>query len=243
MIRGEISKRLDHDPDFQWRGENVTRIENLSDIVFALSLGMIVSTSAPPSTFDQLSQHLLGIFPVAAAFAILLILWNAHFVYFRRYGLADGRTVFLNACLLLVVLFLAYPLRFIFDALFGAILMMFGSEELLMSKGFDGNASAIMMLYYVIGYASACFLIGALYANAYRKRDMLGLDKTEILLTKMSINSFRVQVCCAVLVGACAMWTPLGPFAGFLLFLSLPLTRFANAKHKKAVQNKRYIAT
>ena len=38
MIRGEIARHLDHDPHFQWRGESVTRIENLSDIVLILAV-------------------------------------------------------------------------------------------------------------------------------------------------------------------------------------------------------------
>ena len=112
MLRETIAQRLDHDPLFKWRGDHVTRIENLSDIVFALALGMLVSATSPPTNFSELGAHLLNIIPVAAGFGLLLNLWNAHFVYFRRYGLADGQTIFLNACLLLVVLFLAYPLRF-----------------------------------------------------------------------------------------------------------------------------------
>ena len=58
MLRGELIKSdglgLDNDPNFRWRGQAVTRIENLSDIVFALALGMLITTADPLRTFDDL---------------------------------------------------------------------------------------------------------------------------------------------------------------------------------------------
>ena len=92
-MRDTVAKHLDHDPDFEWRGQTVTRIENLSDIVFALALGMLLLTGTPPQTFAQLIQFLISIIPVAAGFFILFTIWNAHFVFFRRYGLADNQIV------------------------------------------------------------------------------------------------------------------------------------------------------
>lgn len=128
-IRESLTAHLDHDPLFVWRGQTVTRIENLSDIVFALALGMLVSSSSAPQTFSDLQQFLISIIPVTAAFAVLLSIWNRHFVFFRRYGLADGRVIFLNACMLFVVLFLAYPLRFAFDSFFAYVLAMLGNFD------------------------------------------------------------------------------------------------------------------
>ena len=55
-MRTELAKHLDHDPHFEWRGQSVTRLENLSDIVFALALGMLLLTGAPPATFDELIE-------------------------------------------------------------------------------------------------------------------------------------------------------------------------------------------
>ena len=106
-MRTEIAKHLDHDPNFEWRGQTVTRIENLSDIVFALALGMLLLTGTPPQTFSELITFLINIVPVAAGFLILFMIWNAHFVFFRRYGIADNTVVLLNALLLLMVLFFA----------------------------------------------------------------------------------------------------------------------------------------
>ena len=99
MLRGAIGKPLDHDPNFRWRGEAVTRIENLSDIAFALALGMIISGSSVPQTFAELREFLFFLVPTAAAFAIILQIWMVHYTFFRRYGVADKRIIVLNAAL------------------------------------------------------------------------------------------------------------------------------------------------
>ena len=109
MIRAAV-KNLDHDPEFVWRGKDVTRLENLSDIVFALAFGMIVSASSIPQNLQGLNEFLLGSPPVILAFIIMTQFWNQHFVFFRRYGLADRRIVLLNNLLLLSILLIKLPI-------------------------------------------------------------------------------------------------------------------------------------
>ncbi|MEO1041606.1 MAG: hypothetical protein AAFX52_04885, partial [Pseudomonadota bacterium] len=70
MLRDGLTAQRDHDPHFRWRGEEVTRVENLSDIVFALSVGMLVSSTDVPRSFDEVQQFLIGIVPVTAGFAV-----------------------------------------------------------------------------------------------------------------------------------------------------------------------------
>lgn len=74
MIRDVAVQHIDHDPDFNWRGKDVTRLENLSDIVFALAFGMIASASAAPATFSALNKYLYGAPPVILAFIIMVFL-------------------------------------------------------------------------------------------------------------------------------------------------------------------------
>jgi transmembrane protein TMEM174 (potassium channel) len=236
MIRETISKRLDHDPLFIWRGENVTRVENLSDIVFALALGILVSATLPPTTFSELGDHLLNIMPVAAGFALLLNLWNAHFIYFRRYGLADDQIIFLNACLLLVVLFLAYPLRFIFDSLFAYVLAVFGQPQRLEKMEIGSRESGILMAYFAVGYAVAYLLVSQLYAHALRRADMLALDETERMITKRTIWTFRALVLCSIIVFVSALFTPLHAFSGFFLFLIYPMSFLVNRIFKLPIE-------
>ncbi len=222
-MRQNLTKHLDHDPDFEWRGQNVTRIENLSDIVFALALGMLLLTGTPPQTYGQLLTFLTNIIPVTAGFAILFMIWNAHFVFFRRYGLADNKIVFLNSILLLAVLFVAYPLRFIFDSLFGYIIgSMTGDWARLMDADMDFRNSAKSMAIFASGYAAIYLVISMMYAHALTKHNMIGLSSRERALTKQSLWQFRGEVLIALTVAFFAFFTPLGPFAGALMGLNWP---------------------
>eukprot|EP00903_Cladosiphon_okamuranus_P002805 g2803.t1 len=222
-MRNEIAKHLDHDPDFEWRGQNVTRIENLSDIVFALALGMMLFGGPPPQTFSELVHFLVSIIPVTASFIILFMMWNAHFVFFRRYALADNTIVLINSALLLMVLFTAYPLRFIFDSFFWYIIgSATGNYEQLLETEMDIRNSARSMAFFGAGYAVIYTLFSFMYAHAVKKADLVGLSQHEILLTRQTVWIFRGEVAIAIAMIIAALFTPLGPFAGSLMFLNWP---------------------
>ncbi|MEO1189604.1 MAG: TMEM175 family protein [Pseudomonadota bacterium] len=222
-MRGEIAKHLDHDPDFEWRGQSVTRIENLSDIVFALALGMMLFGGPPPQTFSELIHFLISIIPVTASFVILLMMWNAHFVFFRRYALADNTIVLLNSALLLMVLFTAYPLRFIFDSLFWYVIgSAIGDYTQLMSTEMDWLNSGRSMAIFGAGYAVIYMLLSFMYGHAVRKANQIGLSEREVLITRQTVWIYRGEVVIALLLIYAALFTPMGPFAGSLMFLNWP---------------------
>lgn len=222
-MRNEIAKHLDHDPDFEWRGQSVTRIENLSDIVFALALGMMLFGGPPPQTFSQLVHFLISIIPVTASFVILLMMWNAHFVFFRRYALADNRIVLINSALLLMVLFTAYPLRFIFDSFFWYVIgSATGDYTQLLETEMDLQNSARSMAIFGGGYAVIYTLLSFMYAHAVHKADSIGLSDKEVLITRQTVWIFRGEVAIAILLIFAALFTPMGPFAGALMFLNWP---------------------
>lgn len=232
-MRNTVAKYLDHDPHFEWRGQNVTRLENLSDIVFALALGMLLLTDAPPSTYSELIEFLINIVPVSAAFAILFLIWNAHFTFFRRYGLADAKIVFLNSILLLLVLFVAYPLRFIFDSLFGYVIYQFTADATrLMESDMDITNSARGVAIFNAGYAVIILLTSLMYQHASSKADMLGLSEDERQLTRRTMWMYRGEMLVAAATALLAITTPLGPFAGGLLILNWPNALFWKRKFK-----------
>ena len=238
-MRSEIAKHLDHDPDFEWRGQSVTRIENLSDIVFALALGMMLFGGAPPQTFSELVHFLISIIPVTASFVILFMIWNAHFVFFRRYALADNVVVLINSALLLMVLFTAYPLRFIFDSFFWYVIgSTTGDYSQLLETEMDITNSARSMAFFGAGYAVIYTLMSFMYAHAVRKADVVGLSDKEILLTRQTVWIFRGEVAIAILLVFAALFTPMGPFAGALMFLNWPNAYLKDFAAKKFHQKK-----
>src|SRR6185295_16751485 len=104
------------------RNREVTRLEGFSDAVFGFALTLLVVSLETPKDFSQLTNLVRGLVPFAAMFAMVCWIWYEHNLFFRRYGLQDTWTVFLNSVLLFVVLFYVYPLRFLTMALLGPLL-------------------------------------------------------------------------------------------------------------------------
>src|SRR5215472_14716603 len=99
---------------FRWRAGEITRLEAFCDVVFGFALTLLVVSLEVPRNYAQLMAAIRGFVPFAICFAQLVLIWRAHYIFSRRYGLEDNYTVFLNVMLLFVVLFYVYPLKFVF---------------------------------------------------------------------------------------------------------------------------------
>ncbi len=231
MLRGEIAKGLDHDPNFRWRGESVTRIENLSDIVFALALGMIISAAAVPQSYEELKGYLISIIPATAAFVLLVEIWHAHFTFFRRYGVADKKIIILNAILLFFVLYLAYPVRFAFDSFFAFIMMSAGDVSRAEVMRLDFDKSGNILGFFGLGFMVVHLLYLLMHRHVLKKRDLLKLSDTEIQITRKSIFYHSGVTFLAALMGCLAYFTDLNGFAGFILALAGLVAFLGNRKY------------
>lgn len=222
MLRDAIGKQLDHDPNFRWRGEAVTRIENLSDIAFALALGMLISGVAAPSTYSELIRFLVFIIPAAAGFAVLLSVWNAHYTFFRRYGLIDGRVIFYNAVLIFLVLYMAYPLRFAFDSFFAFIIGISTGD---ISRNLEIGVSSfdisgrIIAIFGVI-YGLLFSVISLMYVHALAQAETLELNAYELAVTKQTCFGRSCEAAIAFGVAILGWSTAINGFAGCLLFFT-----------------------
>ena len=101
--------------DFRWRSSEITRIEGLSDAVFAIAVALLIVSVEVPKSFDELMTVIRGFFAFAICFALLLQVWHEQYRFFRRYNLQDSTSIFLNCTLLFLVLFYVYPLKFLFN--------------------------------------------------------------------------------------------------------------------------------
>ncbi|GHA97082.1 hypothetical protein GCM10009069_20150 [Algimonas arctica] len=219
MLRDAVGKQLDHDPNFRWRGEAVTRIENLSDIAFALALGMLISGVDAPTDYLSLKKFLWSIIPAALGFSVLLGLWHGHYTFFRRYGVADRRILFLNAVLIFVVLFMAYPLRFAFDSLF-AFLTTLVTGDFSRSQELGVTSMAVageFVAYFSLAYALSFAIFAMMYGHVLKRADLLALTASELAVTRQMHTARWVQFVIAMMTAGLAFFTPLGPIAGSLL--------------------------
>jgi uncharacterized membrane protein len=216
----------DHQPvenGFRMRGVAMSRIDAFSDVVFGFALTLLVVSLEVPKDFSGLHEVVRGFIPFTICFIMLLTLWYAHYVFFRRYGLHDQFTILLNSCLLFVVLFYVYPLKFLFTTLFGQMARHEGTAHFATSS----QVTELMILY-GLGFAAAYFLLAALYWNAWRHRESLALNGLERLLTVSSVvdalglAAIGLIACLAALLASLllpASWTGL---SGYLYFLIAP---------------------
>src|SRR5215813_12913085 len=118
MIREHVFGHSTGEKDFRWRGGEITRLEGFSDAVFAFAVTLLVVSLEVPRAFHELIETMRGFPAFGVCFALLAQTWYNHCRFFRRYGLQDAWSVFLNCALLFFVLFYVYPLKFLFSTLF-----------------------------------------------------------------------------------------------------------------------------
>ncbi|HSM12959.1 MAG TPA: TMEM175 family protein [Thermoanaerobaculia bacterium] len=154
------------------RGHGVSRIEGFSDAVFGFALTLLVVSLEVPRSFAELMATMEGFLAFAICFAMIVWVWREHFVFFRRFGLEDARTIFLNALLLFVVLFYVYPLKFLFGALVKAMTGLGPGSTPTLALG-DGER---LMVVYGLGFVAMFGALALLYAHAARLARRAGAD-------------------------------------------------------------------
>jgi hypothetical protein len=224
VLRPVLQRR---DYGFRWRGKDISRIEGLSDAVFAFAVTLLVVSLEAPKTFKELEHLMHGFVSFGVCFLLLLMIWHAQYLYFRRYALDDMRTFVLNAMLLFVVAFYIYPLKFLFSVFVNGIM---GYQEL------DAAGKPIvamqwqdwqpLMLIYSAGFVALYLIFALLYLHAYGKREELELNELETYSTRAAVNENLLMIG----IGATALvfavmgfprlsglsYALIGPLQGFL---------------------------
>jgi uncharacterized membrane protein len=207
-----MRRRLEHqgfgaDHGFRWRGGDISRLEGLSDAVFAFAVTLLVVSLEVPETFDELLHVLRGFFAFAVCFAILFWVWFDHYRFFRRYGLADGYTTALTGVLLFIVLFYVYPMKFLFTMLFDQLL---GDAP---AGAIEPGQVPLLMLVYGAGFIAVQLVFILLYLRAWRLADDLELTDYERLTTRSEMQGFAINV--AIGLTSIAIVAVGGPDAAF----------------------------
>jgi uncharacterized membrane protein len=198
---------------FRLRGTHMSRIDGFSDVVFGFALTLLVVSLEVPRTYDEFHAAIIEFLPFAVCFFFLILIWQAHFRFFRRYGLHDRVTIWINCALLFAVLFYVYPLKFLFSVATG--------RHTALGVFTNPYQPREMMIVYGLGFAAIYFCLTALYFNAWRLRAGLRLNPLEVALTLASATNVLGIGCIGVL---CALIARLLPpqdagSAGWFFFL------------------------
>jgi len=200
---------------FRWRSNEISRIEGLSDAVFAFAITLLVVSLEVPHTFNELAETMRGFGAFAICFVLLFVVWFQQYKFFRRYGLQDTKTVVLTGALLFVVLFYVYPLKFLFSSLVNRIVG--GHTEVTLPNGvvetvIERDQVGSLMLIFGVGYFAVFAVFVLLYVHAYSKRAELQLNELEVFDTQSSIQENALNCLVAVISISLVLFG--GPFAG-----------------------------
>jgi uncharacterized membrane protein len=184
--------------DFAWRGGEITRIEGFSDAVFAFVVTLLIVSLEVPKNYDELMENLRGFIPFAASFWQLMIVWYLQYIYFRRYGLQDFKTVVLTMLLVFFVLFFAFPLKFVFNSWLNPHAVEISS------------ADQVAQLFTIYGLAWVA-IFGTfyfMYRHAISRRDYLELTEIEEWDTRHSMREMLLYMLVGVIAVVIAQVVP-----------------------------------
>ncbi len=244
MVRKSLQNHLiGLNTGFRFRGENPSRIENFSDAIFALAVTLLLISTRPPDTVQELITFTKEIIPFAVCITFVGLFWWEHFVFFLRYGFRNRYIVFLNVLLMFIILFYVYPLKFLAGFLITLFMGIFDLETRIMSMNMVTlHDLPALMLIYGAGAAGIFLVFVLMYRYAFKERHVLELNELEVFDTRMSIrtNIFMASVpllsCLMAIIFAHSPYV--GVFSGFAYFLYLPLMfihGFSAEKKRKSV--------
>ena len=206
----------------KWRGGDVSRLEALTDAVFAIAITLLIVSHDVPRDYAHFKSVMWGFFGFGVTFFALIAIWYNTFKFHRRYGLEDGYTIFLTTSLIFLVLFYIYPLKFMAQIVINEQILKnsFGID---FDVGFIGNIDAShLFLVYGIGVFSIWFILGLMHVHAYRKRKVLKLDNSELEITTDAIvANFIVSLVAILSISATLLNIPY--ISGWIYFLISPL--------------------
>ena len=219
-LRDRLPFPPQRESSFRWRGTEVSRVEGFTDAVFAFAVTLLIVALEVPHNFEGLLDVVRGFPAFVLSFTLLMLFWNAHYTYHRRYGLDDMLSRVLTMSILVLVLFFVYPLKFL------STMLTVGLFDLRMADAphLDGPQQAReLYVIYGLGFAGVCAQYATLYWHAWLKRRKLGLDAVEMLYTAQSLYSMWIYVGVCLLSIALALATSNTWLPGFIYFLLGPL--------------------
>lgn len=225
MLREKIFGTY-HNEKFRHRGDEIVRVEALSDAVFAFSVSLLVASLEVPQTFNELRVIINGALPFFATVAILFLLWYQQYIFFRHYGMNDFPTIILNLIYLAVILFYLYPLKFLFSLLLsswtGINLFPRAIGKVVITPGQFPK----LVILYSLGYFIIWVLLYVMHSRALRFSNKLELNNYELFYTKKEQRGAMMNAMIGVLAALIA-WIGIDWLSG-VCYLLIPLILILN---------------
>jgi uncharacterized membrane protein len=215
-MRKIVAKQIQNkNKDFRFRGDEVKRIEAFSDAVFAFAVTLLIVSLEVPKSFEELLATMKGFFAFGISFLLLMFIWYEQNMFFRRFALDDKIIIVLNCCLMFIVLFYVYPLKFLFSLMFKTF-----SGDIQIEQ----NQVPLLMYIYSAGYIIIYVLFFFMYVHAIRKKEELELTAKELFDTKTRMWAQLILITIGILSVIVTSLLSVGKAgaAGYVYFLIGP---------------------
>lgn len=161
---------------------DTARIEGFSDAVFGFAVTLLVVSLEVPRSYDDMRAAMRMLPAFAASFALLLLVWQEHRTFFKRFGIDDGLLLWLNGALLFTVLAYVYPLKFLMNLLLGPDGFMSGRVP----QGVRDQDVPQLMVMYGMGFVTLFAVLACMHARALVVHRRQGADR-------QVLHAIRVQ--------------------------------------------------
>jgi len=226
-----LPRSLREEKYFRWRGGEVSRIEGLSDAIFALSLTLLVVALEVPSTSAELITVFWQFPAFAVCFAFMLWVWYEHFLYHRRFGFEDTLTIALNGLLLFFIVFYVFPLKFLASALITASIDGASKDVVFGSHG------TTVMVFYSGGFVGIFTVLALMYWRAWRLRDRIDLNAAERAAVRGALRGHLLSIAIGALSLVLAVTASGMPaLSGLVYFLMGPVQGINGYRTGRAVE-------
>lgn len=251
MRQALLDKNASMYGDFVVRGREASRLEQLSDCIFALAITMLLISTSPPKTYLELIDFTSDMVSFGFCIAMIMWIWHGHYEFFLRFGLRNMPVIVLNTILMTVMLYFAYALRFLVSWLMKYTATVFKGffvderyfEELDQMVEIIGWSDLPgMLLVYDLTFVAVFLLFALLYKQALKNKDKLNLSKVETVRTEAIISHYMGVVAVASLSTVIALfgifldWAFAGFFGGIIYFLIGPVSYVIGKRSEKRLQ-------
>ena len=238
----EIASAIPQDLDalprlrgFRLRGLEMTRLETFVDATFAFSITtLVIAGQNVPTDVNELLGAFRNVPAFIASTMVLGIFWRGHWLWSRRFGLEDGKSIFISWALLLTMLIYIYPMKMVFDGMWYFLSgQRFGQAINLRT---EGQARTLFALY-ATGFVAISTEILLLNYRAWTLRDPLRLNALERRVTFLEITGWTIPAAIGLLSLLLALTLPIDKivWSGWLYFSLAVLVPAHSALRRRAI--------
>ena len=176
-MRKKVFKNKHRDPRINYRGENASRLDNLTDAVFGIAITLLIFNLTNPNSFADLLTFTKTLPAFLISISFIILIWREHKAFSEIYAFNDSGLVLLNTFFISLVIFYVYPLRFL--TLF--LTNFFFKTDI--KVNIQGDQVPYLMIYYGFVAFALYFILYLFYGRAYKLKEEINLNSFEVFFT------------------------------------------------------------